>query len=1200
MEKTVTTCPYCGVGCGLVAGVQDGRLTAVEGDALHPVNRGATCQKPLALPDAVHAPDRATVPLVRDGLDERWRSVGWSAAVRRVAGRMRGVIERHGPGAVAFYLSGQLLSEDYYVANKLGKGFIGTNNVDANSRLCMSSAVSGHQGAFGADGPPASYADLDRADCFVLLGANAAACHPIVWARIRRRQAEGAQVIVIDPRRTATAQAADLHLPVRPGGDLALLNAMLGVLAGEGLLDEPFLARRTEGATEALAVAAQWPPPRAQEACGVEAAAIEDAARRFGRAPRAMVLWSMGANQSTVGTLKNRALINLCLATGNLGRPGCGPLSLTGQPNAMGGREVGGLCAQLPGYRSVADPEHRAEMRRLWDIPSDAPGIAPEPGLAATEMADALHDGRVRALWVCGSNPVASQPDPERFVAGLRAADLVVVADAHFPTETSALAHVALPAAAWPEKEGTMTNSERRVSFVRRALDPPGQALPDWEMLARVGRALGHRGAFAWRTSAAVYAEFVATTAGRPCDMTGLSHERLRREGPRQWPCPARRSGREGHPGTERLYASGPCPTPTGRARLAPTPHAEPLDAPDGDHPLVLATGRVASQWHTMTRTGHSATLREQEPEPFVELHPRDAQRAEVSDGARVRLVSRRGHTHLRARVTDGVPAGVAFAPFHWGAAHLPPGDAPLNELVGVALDPVSKQAELKATAVRVESAAGSGPEARVTEGARGARLRPVPQRVLVVGGGMAGLEVADALGAHGPGRFATTLAGTEKHLPYDRVRLSAALSGEVSNRGLTLRPKDWFAAREIDVRTGAHVAALDAAQGRATLADGEELTFDRVVLATGSVSALPPIGGLQRRGVHAFRSVDDVVAITQAASSARRAVVVGGGLLGLEAARGLRARGLEVSVVHLADRLMEQQLDGLAAGLLARRLGELGVEVLLEAMTTEVAGNGRAEGVRLADGRERDADLVVVATGIRPDVELARAAGLEIDRGVVVDDTLRASRPGTWAVGECAQHRGTVYGLWAPVRRQAQTAAAVLAGRSVAFHGAVPATTLKVAGVDLFCAGRPEAGEGQEEVLSLDTRRGRYRKLVLDGGRVVGAILLGDLRDAGRLRGLVEHGRPAPVDLLDGAFAAPAAPAEKDAAQETLCTCHGVSRGSIERAVRQGGLERVEQVARATGATTSCGGCRPSVEALLAARPAETPRDALAARAGG
>ncbi|MDQ3768779.1 MAG: nitrate reductase, partial [Actinomycetota bacterium] len=717
MDATRTTCPYCGVGCGLVAGVQEGRLTVVEGDALHPVNRGATCQKPLALPEAVHAPDRATVPLVRDHQDERWRSVGWSAAMRRVAARLREVIAQHGPGALAFYLSGQLLTEDYYVASKLAKGFIGTNNVDANSRLCMSSAVSGHQGAFGADGPPASYADLDRADCIVLLGANAAACHPIVWARIRRRQAEGAQVIVVDPRRTETAQAADLHLPVRPGGDLALLNAMLGVLAREELLDEPFLARRTEGATEALAVAAQWPPERAQEECGVEAASIEDAARRFGRAPRAMVLWSMGANQSTVGTLKNRALINLCLATGNLGRPGCGPLSLTGQPNAMGGREVGGLCAQLPGYRFVADPEHRAEMRRLWSLPPDAPGIAPEPGLAATEMADALHDGRVRAVWICGSNPVASQPDPERFAAGLRAADLVVVADAHFPTETSALAHVALPAAAWPEKEGTMTNSERRVSLVRRALPPPGQALADWEMLARLGRALGHRGAFGWRTSAAVYAEYVTTTAGRPCDVSGLSHERLRREGPRQWPCPARRSGSEGHPGTERLYASGPFPSPTGRARLAPTPHAAPLDAPDGDHPLVLATGRVASQWHTMTRTGHSAKLREQEPEPFVELHPLDAQRAGVCEGERVRLVSRRGHTHMRARVTDGVPAGVAFAPFHWGAAHLPPGDAPLNELVGVALDPTSKQAELKATAVRVEPAAGRRPEPRSAEG---------------------------------------------------------------------------------------------------------------------------------------------------------------------------------------------------------------------------------------------------------------------------------------------------------------------------------------------------------------------------------------------------------------------------------------------------------------------------------------------------
>ena len=340
-----------------MAEVTQGRLTAVSGDPSHPVNRGATCRKPLGLPDAVHAEDRARHPLWRDSPDARFERVSWRQAIGRLARRMQRVIDEHGPDAIAFYISGQLLTEDYYVAGKLVKGFLGTNNLDSNSRLCMSSAVAGYVGALGSDGPPASYADIDLTDCLLLAGTNTAACHPIVWARIAARRRAGASVIVIDPRRTTTAEAADIHLPVRPGTDLPLLSAMLGVLADEGLIDRLFVERHTDGYEETLAAAREWPVARAAEVCGIAAEDIVAAARLFGRAPRAMALWSMGINQSRVGTLKNRALINLCLATGNVGRPGSGPLSLTGQPNAMGGRESGGLSTLLPGYRSVSDPD---------------------------------------------------------------------------------------------------------------------------------------------------------------------------------------------------------------------------------------------------------------------------------------------------------------------------------------------------------------------------------------------------------------------------------------------------------------------------------------------------------------------------------------------------------------------------------------------------------------------------------------------------------------------------------------------------------------------------------------------------------------------------------------------------------------------------------------------------------------------------
>ncbi|MGN6188258.1 MAG: molybdopterin-dependent oxidoreductase [Conexibacter sp.] len=1188
MNAVRTTCPYCGVGCGLVANVRNGRLTSVEGDKLHRVNHGATCRKPLHLPDAVHAPDRAVTPLLREAPDERWQPSTWRRAIPLLTKRLQAIVAAHGPDAIAFYISGQLLSEDYYVVNKLAKGFVGTNNVDSNSRLCMSSAVAAYKETFGSDGPPASYADLDRSDCMLLLGSNTAACHPIVWARIRRRQQEGATLIVLDPRRTQTAAAADHHLALRPGSDLAVLNAMVHTIARERLIDEQFVATRTEGAEQVLASAAEWTPERAEQESGVPAALIEQAARTFATAPRALALWSMGANQSSVGTLKNRALHNLCLLTGNLGKPGTGPLSMTGQPNAMGGRETGGLSNLLPGYRSVAVAEDRAEMRKLWRLPSDLPGISPEPGIAATELADALHDGRVKAVWIVATNPIVSQPDAERFAAGLRKAELVIAQDAYHPTETTALAHVMLPAAQWPEKDGTMTNSERGVSLVQRALPPPGLALPDWEIFARLGRAWGFPEHFAWRSAAEVFEELVATTAGRPCDMSGLSHERLRREGGGiQWPCPARAEGREAHPGTARLYAWGKLPTPSGRARLAATPHAAPVDRPDDAFPLLLTSGRLPGQWHTMTRTGKSPELADGDSGPFVELHPADAERAGVREGEAARLVSRRGVASARVRIVETLPEGVAFAPFHWGALHLAAGETPLNEVVSPALDPVSRQAELKATAVRVE---------RPPRG-RSRRAVSARGRTLVVGGGMAGLAVVEQLLAHGEDGHGLLIAGAEPTLPYDRIRLSAALAGEAQPADLVLRDASWFAARGVELRSAVHVAALGLEDRCAELSDGSLVEYDRVVLATGSQPALPPIAGLSRPGVHAFRSLRDVAQILGALGGGRRAVVIGGGLLGLEAARGLQARGMRVTVVHLAEHLMEQQLDPLGAGLLHRRIRELGIDVLLGACTSELTGagdHGPVSGLRLADGRELPAELVIVATGIKPDVELARAAGIEVARGIVVDDELRTSEPRVWAVGECAEHRGLVYGLWAPLLRQARVAAAVMCGRPAAFHGAVPATTLKVMGADLFAAGRAVAGDGEEELLSLDTRRGRYRKLVIADDRLVGAVLLGDLGEAVTLRRLVEEGRPVPAELLE---AAPAAAVPTAAG--VVCSCAGVTREQIERAIAAGGLERVSAVAQATGATTGCGGCRTEVERILAAGGRETLRDVRAARAG-
>ncbi len=726
-----------------------------------------------------------------------------------------------------------------------------------------------------------------------------------------------------------------------------------------------------------------------------------------------------------------------------------------------------------------------------------------------------------------------------------------------------------------------MTNSERRVSLVQRALGPPGDALPDWEIFARVGRALGHEDAFAWRDAAAVYDELAALTAGRLCDHSGLSHERLLREGPLQWPCPARRAG-DDHGGTPRLYANRRFPTPDGRARLVATPHAEPVDAPDEQFPLVLTTGRVAGQWHTMTRTGKSAALLAEEPEPFVELHAEDALAAGVADGAVVLVRSRRGVAHLRVRVSDRVAPGVAFAPFHWGDLHLQPGHLPLNGIVSPALDPTSRQPELKATAVRVEPLPRGRPDAAATT--------RTESRLLVVGTGMAAMATVEAALAHDP-RLEVTMVGREPDPPYDRVALSHLLAGRVGEAGLALKPSSWFAQHRVRLLAGADVTALDLGERVATVtspaggslatAGGRnaiEIAFDKLLLATGSQPALPPLPGLDLRGVHPFRTLADVRAILTASERVRRAVVIGGGLLGIEAARGLRGRGLRVTLVHRASRLMETQLDEVGARLLSRALAD--VDVRLDGATTELTGgeDGAVEAVVLDDGEEIPAELVVIATGIRPETALAADAGLEVRRGIVVDDSLRASAPNVWAVGECAEHRGVVHGLWPPLRAMAQAAGATIGGRPGAFHGALTATTLKVSGIDLFCAGDPALLAGDEEVLELDTRRGRYKRLIVRDGRLAGATLLGDLADAPRLRELAVSGAPVPEDVLgtDGDAG------ETANGDELVCSCQAVPRATIAAAIRANALTTVAQVGRHTQAGTGCGGCRVRVQALL------------------
>ncbi|MFD9489489.1 molybdopterin-dependent oxidoreductase [Streptomyces sp. NPDC059991] len=702
-EQVRTVCSYCGVGCGMVLDITvgpDGRRTVLKasGDKAHPANSGRLCTKGATTADMLAAPGRLATALVRGERGAEPVPAGVDAMIAETAGRLRAIVDEHGPDAVALYVSGQMSLEAQYLANKLTKGFIGTNQIESNSRLCMASAGSGYKLSLGADGPPGSYQDFEKADVFLVIGSNMADCHPILFLRMMERVKAGAKLIVVDPRRTATAAKADLFLQIKPGADLALLNGLLHLLQENGHTDTAFIAEHTEGWEAMGEFLADYAPASVAEITGIPEDDIRTAARWIGAADEWMSCWTMGLNQSTHGTWNTNALVNLHLATGAICRPGSGPFSLTGQPNAMGGREMGYMGPGLPGQRSVLVDEERAFTEELWGL---RPGTlrTDGAGLGTVEMFRRMADGDIKACWVICTNPVASVANRRTVVEGLRAAEFVVVQDVFAETETTAYADVVLPGALWTEAEGVLINSERNLTLARPALDAPGEALPDWQIIARVACAMGYEEAFTYAGPEEVFEEIKrAWNPKTGYDLRGVTYERLRAT-PVQWPAPTA----EGPDRNPIRYVAedggGPVfPTASGRAVFHARPHLPAAEMPDDDFPFVLNTGRLQHQWHTLTKTGKVAKLNKLNPAPFVEVHPQDAERLGIAEGDGVEIASRRGRAVLAAVVTDRVRQGCCFAPFHWN--DLFGTDLSINAVTSDAVDPISLQPEFKVCAV--------------------------------------------------------------------------------------------------------------------------------------------------------------------------------------------------------------------------------------------------------------------------------------------------------------------------------------------------------------------------------------------------------------------------------------------------------------------------------------------------------------------
>lgn len=1168
--SALTQCPYCSMQCTMWLREErtpHNRRLEVSPNREDPVVQGRVCLKGMNAHDsALDHPDRLRTPLLRK--EGELTPVSWEEAMHVFQKRVQSVQARWGRDAVGVFGGGSLTNEEAYLLGKFARVALGTRHIDYNGRYCMSSAATAANQAFGVDrGLTNPLSDLAITDCILLAGANIAECQPTMMPVLRQAKKGGASLIVIDPRETPTARLADLHLKVQPGTDATLVNGLLRVIVEEGLVDEAFVRAHTTGWEELRAHINRVSLEEVARRTGVSAADIRRAARVYGRASKGFVLTARGVEQQAHGVMNVRNFINLVLVTGKIGLPGSGYGAVTGQGNGQGGREHGQKADQLPGYRRIDDSAHRRAIARVWGVDeSELPGS----GVSAYEMVEAMDRQEIRSMIILSSNPVVSTPNANLAQRALDKLDFLVCIDL-FLSETAELADLVLPGSAYLEDEGTMTNLEGRV-ILRKAVRPlPGKAKLDWQILMEMARVLGKGEYFRYDSAEAIFEELRRASKGGLADYSGISYERIEKEKGVFWPCPE-----EKEKGQARLFTDGRFFHPDGRARLIPVSDVEPPELIDPTYPLLLTTGRVLSHYLTGVQTRRSPSLIQKEPEPLLTIHPETADALGLKDGEKARVSSRRGSLTLKIKRSDHIRKDVVFCPMHWG------GEGAVNRLTLPQLDPQSRMPSFKACAVRVEALVPQ-PQAGKQKGVREMSKR----KLVVVGNGMAGVNVVEHVLKLDRDAFDITIFGKEPHPNYNRILLSSVLAGDTGLEDIVLNSWDWYRENGIRLHAGRAVTRIDTEKRQVHAERGISAPYDALLLATGSHPFMLPLPGANKEGVIAFRDIQDCEAMMEAAQTYKKAAVIGGGLLGLEAARGLLNLGMDVDVIHLFDTLMERQLDREAARMLQRELENQGMRFLLEKQTERILGQQRVTGLRFKDGSSVEADLVVMAVGIRPQVELAQKSGIQVNRGVVVDDWMQTSIPHIYAVGECAEHRGTVYGLVAPHREQAAVLAKRLCGlETEPYEGSVTATKLKVSGVDVFSAGEFNDTADTRSLRHQDEWKGTYKKVLLRNNRIVGGVLFGDTSDSAFLLRCIREEREMTdtvhATLMGAATENGNSPAQTLAEDDQVCDCNGVSKGEILCAVREHGLNDLEGVQRHTKAGASCGGCKPLVTAIL------------------
>ena len=1160
-----TTCSYCGVGCGIIVTNDSKNGVTVRGDKDHPVNRGMLCSKGMNLHYVANdTSDRILYPEMRWSKSHPMERVSWDAAMDRAAAVFSSIIKKHGPDSVGFYISGQCLTEEYYLVNKLVKGFLKTNNIDTNSRLCMSSAVAGYKKTFGEDAVPIAYEDIELADTFLITGANPAWCHPILFRRLEQHKEKkpGIKIIVIDPRKTDTAATADLHLQIIPGSDIVLYHALAKCIIERGYTDADFIKNNTENYLAYKELVLSTSLEKASKLSGISINDIKLAADMIGKAEGFLSLWAMGLNQSAIGVDKNTALLNISLLTGHIGKPGSGPFSLTGQPNAMGGREVGGMANLLAVHKDLANPTHRQEVADFWGV--DA--ISEKPGLTATEMFEALESGKMKAIWVICTNPLVSLPDSRKVEKALAKAKFVVVQEISHNADTAKHADLLLPAAAWLEKEGTMTNSERRISYLPKGINAPGEALSDVEILLRFAKKMNFSG-FNFNNTEEVYKEYCQMTKNTNIDISYLNYNRLKNEGTFQWPVPD-----YGHPGTPRLFSDKKFYTPSQKAIFnLPTSIENTSEQPTDKFPFILTTGRVRDQWHTMTKTGKVSRLMTHTPSPFLEINPIDAFKISVNNGDIVMVTSKNGSVRVKAKVTDSIKENVVFLPMHWGK-QLENDLNRTNNLTNTLVDPVSKEPDFKFTTVSVAK-----------------YIKPF-QKIAIIGAGAAAFRFIQNYR-----EINTTdeiiVFSNEVNPFYNRVLLPEYVTAELSWDNLLKIKDDALSKLNITMKSGVGVNSINPTDKNLVDSQGITHTFDNLILATGSRPFIPENAQLHLPGRFTIRKKDDADRLknyldnTQLAPEEQHVVIVGGGLLGLELAAALKHKKVKITIIQRASRLMERQLDRISSKLLAEEVQIRDIQIYFdnEVSTVFETDNVNELEIALKSGRILTANAIVYTIGTIPNIEIAKESGIVCGRGVKVNQYLQSSNPDIYAIGEIAEFNNRLFGITSAAEEQADILANYLGGDISSYYkGSVLMNILKLEDINLCSIGEieiPENDDSYEEIVFADLKQRYYKKCIVKNDLLVGAILMGDKNEFAEFKSMIESKielSDKRNSLLRGSSNA------KPVLGKLVCSCSQVGSGNIEEAIKSGTTNFTE-LCKSTGAGLGCGSCKTEVKEILA-----------------